>query len=123
MGIAWKISVVIVAPESIGIGMDVSPHNWIEEMQPAAIVARILAEDITTQLRMRYLARRPQGVGALGRDDIGRLEPRAKADLVLADPRNSFMMPARDPLRTYSAPQPDRDPRCLYRRRKGGAKR
>jgi cytosine/adenosine deaminase-related metal-dependent hydrolase len=33
---------------NIGIGTDVAPHNLIEEMRLAAIVARILAEDIKT---------------------------------------------------------------------------
>ncbi len=33
---------------NIGIGTDVAPHNLIEEMRLAAVVTRILAEDITT---------------------------------------------------------------------------
>ena len=33
---------------NIGIGTDVAPHNLIEEMRLAAIVARILAENIKT---------------------------------------------------------------------------
>ncbi len=40
------------------------------------------------------------GARALGRADIGRLTPGAKADLVLADLTHPAMQPLRDPLRS-----------------------
>ena len=48
------------------------------------------------------------GAQALGRDDIGRLAAGAKADLVLVDLTNPFMLPARDPLRSLVYTAADR---------------
>ena len=100
---------------NIGIGTDVAPHNLIEEMRLAAIVARILAEDIkTTTTAEVFRAATAGGAAALGRDDIGRLAPGAKADLVLVDLKNPFMMPARDPLRSLIYTAADRAIRDVY---------
>ena len=44
----------------------------------------------------------------MGRDDIGKLAPGAKADFVLVDLKNPFMMPARDPLRSLIYTAADR---------------
>ena len=100
---------------NIGIGTDVAPHNLIEEMRLAAIVARILAEDIkTTSTAEVFRAATAGGAAALGRDDIGRLAVGAKADIVLVDLRNPFMMPARDPLRSLIYTAADRAIRDVY---------
>lgn len=100
---------------NIGIGTDVAPHNLIEEMRLAAIVARVLAEDIkTTSTAEVFRAGTVGGAAALGRDDIGRLAPGAKADLVLVDLKNPFMMPARDPLRSLIYTAADRAIRDVY---------
>ena len=100
---------------NIGIGTDVAPHNLIEEMRLAAIVARILAENIkTTSTAEVFHAATAGGASALGRDDIGRLAPGAKADLVLVDLKNPFMMPARDPLRSLIYTAADRAIRDVY---------
>ncbi len=100
---------------NIGIGTDVAPHNLIEEMRLAAIVARILAEDIkTTTTAEVFRAATAGGAAALGRDDIGRLAAGAKADIVLVDLKNPFMMPARDPLRSLIYTAADRAIRDVY---------
>jgi cytosine/adenosine deaminase-related metal-dependent hydrolase len=100
---------------NIGLGTDVAPHNLIEEMRLAAIVARILAENIkTTSTAEVFHAATAGGAAALGRDDIGRLAPGAKADLVLVDLKNPFMMPARDPLRSLIYTAADRAIRDVY---------
>ena len=100
---------------NIGIGTDVAPHNLIEEMRLAAIVARILAEDIrTTTTAEVFRAATAGGAAALGRNDIGRLAPGAKADFVLVDLKNPFMMPARDPLRSLIYTAADRAIRDVY---------
>ncbi|WP_428486332.1 amidohydrolase family protein [Rhodopila sp.] len=94
---------------NIGMGTDVAPHNLIEEMRLAATLARIAAEDITTtSLSDVFHAATAGGAQALGRTDIGRLEPGAKADLVLVDLKNPWMMPARDPLRSLVYTAADR---------------
>jgi cytosine/adenosine deaminase-related metal-dependent hydrolase len=100
---------------NIGIGTDVAPHNLIEEMRLAAVVARILAEDITTTTTAEvFRAATAGGAAALGRDDIGRLAQGAKADIVLVDLKNPFMMPARDPLRSLIYTAADRAIRDVY---------
>ncbi len=100
---------------NIGIGTDVAPHNLIEEMRLAAIVARILSENIkTTSTAEVFRAATAGGAAALGRDDIGKLAPGAKADIVLVDLKNPFMMPARDPLRSLIYTAADRAIRDVY---------
>ncbi|MEA2725683.1 MAG: 5-methylthioadenosine/S-adenosylhomocysteine deaminase [Acetobacteraceae bacterium] len=94
---------------NIGMGTDVAPHNLIEEMRLAATLARVAAEDIgATSLTDVFHAATAGGARALGRTDIGRLEPGAKADLVLVDLKNPWMMPARDPLRSLVYTAADR---------------
>ncbi len=45
------------------------------------------------------------GARAIGRHDIGKLEPGCKADIVLVDAAHPYMQPLRDPIRSliYSA--------------------
>jgi cytosine/adenosine deaminase-related metal-dependent hydrolase len=94
---------------NIGMGTDVAPHNLIEEMRLAATLARVAGESITaTSLTDIFHAATAGGAQALGRTDIGRLEPGAKADLVLVDLKNPWMMPARDPLRSLVYTAADR---------------
>jgi 5-methylthioadenosine/S-adenosylhomocysteine deaminase len=94
---------------NIGFGTDVAPHNLIEEMRLAAILARVAARDINaTSTAALFHAATVGGATALGRDDIGRLAPGARADLVLVDLSNPFMLPARDPLRSLVYTAADR---------------
>ncbi|HEY1932848.1 MAG TPA: amidohydrolase family protein [Acetobacteraceae bacterium] len=94
---------------NMGLGTDVSPHNLIEEMRLAAILARVAAEDInTTSTAEIFHAATVGGAQALGRNDIGRLEVGALADVVLIDLTNPFMLPARDPLRSLVYTAADR---------------
>jgi cytosine/adenosine deaminase-related metal-dependent hydrolase len=94
---------------NVGLGTDVSPHNLIEEMRLAAILARVAARDITTTSTAEiFHAATAGGAQALGRDDIGRLAPGARADIVALDLANPFMLPARDPLRSFVYTAADR---------------
>lgn len=94
---------------NLGLGTDVSPHNLIEEMRLAAILARIAAQDITaTSTAEIFHAATIGGAQALGRDDIGRLAQGARADIVLVDLSDPFMQPARDPLRSLIYTAADR---------------
>jgi 5-methylthioadenosine/S-adenosylhomocysteine deaminase len=100
---------------TIGFGTDVAPHNLIEEMRLAAILARVSAEDITTTSTAElFHAATVGGATALGRDDIGRLAPGMKADFVLVDLTCPFMMPARDPLRSLIYTAADRAVHAVY---------
>ncbi|MCS6922325.1 MAG: amidohydrolase family protein, partial [Elioraea sp.] len=90
----------------LGLGTDTFPHNMLEEMRHAAYVARLMAETPSTLSTADvFEAATVAGAAALGRDDIGRLAPGCRADLVLVDLRHPAMRPVRDPLRSlvYSA--------------------
>ncbi|HEV2546851.1 MAG TPA: amidohydrolase family protein [Stellaceae bacterium] len=100
---------------NLGLGTDVAPHNLIEEMRLAAVLARVAAEDIrTVSTADLFHAATAGGAAALGRDDLGRLAPGMKADLVLVDLKNPFMMPARDPLRSLIYTAADRAIKHVY---------
>lgn len=100
---------------NVGIGTDVSPHNLLEEMRWAAVLARIAAEDINTLSTADvFHAATIGGATALGRDDLGRVAVGAKADLVLVDLADVSMRPARDPLRSLVYTAADRAVRDVY---------
>src|SRR5258708_5183760 len=81
----------------------------------AASAAGALAENVgTPPAAAVFRAATAGGAAALGRDDIGRLAPGAKADIVLVDLKNPFMMPARDPLRSLIYTAADRAIRDVY---------
>ena len=100
---------------NMGIGTDTVPQNMIEEMRWATVLARIAAEDIrANEMADVFHAATVGGATGLLRDDIGRLAPGAKADLVLVDLHNSWMMPVRDPLRSLIFHAADRAVRDVY---------
>ena len=85
----------------MGMGTDCAPHNIIEEMRLAIILARGQRKDIAAaDTAMVFHAATAGGADALGRPDLGRLAPGMAADLVLVDCAHPMMMPARDPLRS-----------------------
>ncbi len=91
---------------NVGIGTDTFPHNMLDEMRLAAYLARTQANDVRTLSGADLLeAATVNGAKALGRDDIGRLAPHCRADIVLVDVTLPRMRPGRDPLRSliYSA--------------------
>ena len=100
---------------NLGIGTDTVPQNLIEEMRWATVLARIAAEDIrSTEMADVFHAATAGGARALLREDLGRLASGAKADLVLVDLKNPWMMPARDPLRSLIFHAADRAVRDVY---------
>jgi 5-methylthioadenosine/S-adenosylhomocysteine deaminase len=100
---------------NLGLGTDVAPHNLIEEMRIAAILARIAARDImTTSIAAVFHAATAGGADALGRPDLGRLAPGMKADIVLVDIGNRWMTPARDPLRSLVFTAADRAVQIVF---------
>jgi 5-methylthioadenosine/S-adenosylhomocysteine deaminase len=99
----------------MGLGTDCAPHNLAEEMRKAAVLARIAARDITAvTTEDLFHAATVGGATALMRDDIGRLAPGAKADLVLLDLDHPRMRPARDPLRSFVYHAADRAVRDVF---------
>jgi 5-methylthioadenosine/S-adenosylhomocysteine deaminase len=86
---------------NIGIGTDTYPHNMLEEMRTAILMARVISgkADIVSTADIFYAAT-IGGANALQRQDIGRISPGAKADLVLIDLSVPSMLPMRDPIRS-----------------------
>jgi 5-methylthioadenosine/S-adenosylhomocysteine deaminase len=100
---------------NLGLGTDVAPHNLIEEMRLAAVLARVAARDITTtSISALFHAATVGGADALNRPDLGRLIPGAKADLVLVDLANPWMRPTRDPLRSLVFTAADRAVQTVF---------
>lgn len=100
---------------NMGIGTDTTPHNMLEEMRKAAVLARVAAHDLHTVATADILhAATVGGAKALMREDIGRLAPGMKADLVVVDLKCSHMMPARDPLRSLVYHAAERAVRDVY---------
>jgi len=86
---------------NMGIGTDTYPHNMLDEMRLAAYLARTQATNPRTMTSTDLFgAATIGGAKALGRDDIGRLAPLCRADIVLVDVTHPRMRPARDPLRS-----------------------
>lgn len=84
----------------VAIGTDTHPQNLFEEMRLAETLARCAAGPRHSCSTARLFHACTIGAARLlGRDDIGRLAPGAKADLVLCDLADPAMRPLRDPLR------------------------
>jgi cytosine/adenosine deaminase-related metal-dependent hydrolase len=70
----------------LSLGTDTSPHDMVMEMRTASLMSKLADEDRTSGLaREVFDAATLGGARALLRDDLGRLAPGAKADVVLVD--------------------------------------
>lgn len=82
------------------MGTDCAPHNLIEEMRLAILLARNAGRDLdSADTAMVFHAATAGGADALGRPDLGRLKVGGAADLALIDLTHPLMTPPRDPLR------------------------
>ena len=85
---------------NMAIGTDTTPHNMLDEMRWACLLGKAADDNLDAVLTADVFdAATVGGARALGRDDIGRLSPGARADLVTVDLDHPSMRPARDPLR------------------------
>ncbi|MGB3313600.1 MAG: amidohydrolase family protein, partial [Albidovulum sp.] len=83
----------------VGIGTDTFPHNLLEEMRLAMLIARVTSARVDgANIKDIFNAVTLDAARALGRDDIGRIAEGAKADLVLLDLNHPSMQPLSDPL-------------------------
>lgn len=83
----------------LGVGTDTIPHNYIEDLRYAAILARVASHDgHAARTADVFHAGTVGGADALMRPDLGRLAVGAKADIVVLDCTHPVMMPLRDPL-------------------------
>lgn len=100
---------------NIGIGTDTHPHNLIEEMRWAEILARVASgAGHTFDTRRLFHAATAGGSRALQRGDIGRLMPGCKSDIVTIDLNHPAMSPVRDPLRSLIYSAAERAVRDVY---------
>ena len=100
---------------NLGIGCDTFPHNGIDEVRWATVMCKIATEDThSITLGDTFRAATVGGAKALGRDDLGRIAPGAKADVVLVDMDHPLMQPSRDPLRSLFFSAQERPIRDVY---------
>ncbi len=85
---------------NVGLGTDTYPRDLISEMRWASNLCKIVERDFTVATAADvFSAATLGGARALRRDDLGRLAPGAKADIVLIDMRSFRMGPYRDPIK------------------------
>jgi cytosine/adenosine deaminase-related metal-dependent hydrolase len=85
----------------IGMGTDTWPPDMILNMQVGMMLNRVAEGNIAdVSARDFYNAATLGGADALGRTDLGRLEPGAKADLVVVDLAGDRIGVAIDPIQT-----------------------
>jgi len=100
---------------NMGVGTDTYPHNMLDELRLVSYLARTQAGDPRTlNSTDLFDAVTTAGARALGRDDIGRLAPGCRADLVLVDITHPMMRPAHDPVRSLIYAAGDRAVRTVY---------
>jgi 5-methylthioadenosine/S-adenosylhomocysteine deaminase len=97
---------------NVVIGTDQNAMDLIDEMRLAMFSSKLNEDDphATNCLDM-FNAVTLNAAKALGRDDIGRISPGAKADIILVDLEKSHLSPFRDPIKIllYHANQNDID--------------
>jgi cytosine/adenosine deaminase-related metal-dependent hydrolase len=86
---------------NLALGTDANPADIIGEMRMGAIMGKLAEHDPEAPaardlFRMATLG----GAKALGRDDLGRLAPGAKADIAVVDFDNATVGPVIDPIRS-----------------------
>jgi 5-methylthioadenosine/S-adenosylhomocysteine deaminase len=85
---------------NVGLGTDTYPRDLISEMRWASNLCKIVERDFTVATAADvFTAATLGGARALRRDDLGRLAPGAKADIVLINMRSLRMGPYRDPIK------------------------
>ena len=99
----------------MGVGTDTYPHNMLDEMRLVSYLARTQAGNPRTMTSTDlFNAATIGGAHALGRDDIGRIAPGCRADLVLVDVTHPMMRPLHDPVRNLIFAAGDRAIRAVY---------
>ena len=84
---------------NLTLGTDTCPQNMIQAMRLASIFSKSIEDNpwATTGTDV-FNAATLGGAKALGRDDLGRLSPGAKADIVIFAGDSMNMVPLRDPV-------------------------
>lgn len=86
---------------NVGLGTDIHPFDLIREMRDAGLICKVAAESPNAgTAREVFNAATLGGARALGRDDLGRLCPGAKADLVVVNQNALHYGAVCDPIRS-----------------------
>ena len=85
---------------NLALGTDTYPRDLISEMRWASLVGKIADHDFRVATAADVFSAATLGAAkALRRDDLGRLAPGAKADLVIVDMQSLRIGPYRDPIK------------------------
>lgn len=100
---------------NMAIGVDIFPHNMIDEIRCATVMGKVADRRMTALTASDvFYAATVGGANALGRDDLGRIDVGCKADIVLVDLDHPSMQPLYDPLRSLVFSGLERPVRDVY---------
>lgn len=86
---------------NVGLGTDIHPFDLIREMRDAGLICKVAAESPNRgTAREVFNAATIGGATALGRNDLGRLAPGAKADLAIVNQQALHYGVIVDPIRS-----------------------
>ena len=86
---------------NVGLGTDIHPFDLIREMRAAGLICKVAAESPNSgTARDVFTAATIGGATALGRADLGRLCPGARADIVIVNQRALHYGAICDPIRS-----------------------
>lgn len=86
---------------NLGLGTDTQPPDLIDNMRQGLSITRIVdGRRDASSVGAFYSAATLGGAKALGRDDLGRLAPGAKADITVFDLSDFYHGPMMDPVKT-----------------------
>jgi len=95
---------------NVCLGTDTSPQSMIEALRWAAVIGKVMIRQTEKSTAADvFNAATLNAAQMLHRDDLGRIAPGAKADMLLWDASALFMVPLRDPIKNivYSAATED----------------
>src|SRR5689334_9571139 len=99
---------------NMGIGTDTFPKDTLSDMLYAAIASRVAEKSfLPGHPRDVYNAITLGGATMLGRDDLGRLQKGAKADITIVNLRDIAFGAVRDPIRSLMETAVSRDVRTV----------
>src|SRR5262249_51830892 len=89
---------------NLALGSDTYPRDLIMQMRIASYIGKVIGHDLFAASAAEvFEAATLGGARALGRDDLGRLAPGAKADIVIIDLGGGDSLrygPVRDPIKS-----------------------
>jgi cytosine/adenosine deaminase-related metal-dependent hydrolase len=98
----------------VGLGTDTWPPDMILNMQVGLMLSRVMDRSVdSVRSGDLFDAATVAGADALGRRDLGRLQPGAKADIVVVDLGHDRIGPAIDPIQTLMVAGSGRDVRTV----------